>query len=312
MSPIRNLMAKSYEQDRPLNILSEFVDGQFELALSRLGHNIYGSDKMSVLNWRPCTKSLPQNIHISPSVFSTTMHTIPFDLLICHNRLDGSLIERLSMGLHIPTIVVDHFTFPPEHTDSINPYNKHTNICVDDTVKFNDNSITIPYGVDIPDTVAEKTVDVLIAGKFHTGDYDIFPLVGREFDNHLFVGPNQGVSEELYDEEYNEAFGKSKVYVNLTSNMGVPYELLKAMAAGCAIITNRTPVLEKVLGDSVVYAKSKYEITTAVKELLNKPSDLKKYSEAARELVKDKFSMDKFLSSWDSLIAETKHRIFLA
>lgn len=309
MSLIRNMVTKSYKDDRPLNILSEFFDGHFEYNLAKLGHHIYGDPNKNLLNWTMPYSKRPDNIHFSPEVFAASGYAMPFDLLLCHNRLNAKFYQTFSLGLHIPVIMVDHLHVPLEHV----AVHQHKVVATHESLKLVETAEVVHYGIDIPELLDERTVDVLIADSLPSTDHDILStILVKHGDKCLIMGDNKEISEPKLDNEYENAFLNSKVYLNLSANTSISHNLLKAMAAGCAIVSNRTDTLTNALEDSASFIKSRLEIENIVRELLNNPKKLKEQGGAARKLATEQFGMDNFLTNWERILQEARYKVFTA
>ena len=307
MSIIRNLTSKCYNDERPIHIMTQFYDGHFEYNLSKLNCKLYGMQELSILHWSLPVSKKPENIVTVPKEFNRALLDFPVDLLICNNRLNYKL-SNYSLSLHVPIVIVDHLVPPSEALDDMpSLYVKAVNVACHPSLKQAKNSKVINYGVDIPEQELERDIDVLVAGKLMPSDYDVFSLLKKEF-RCVFMGDNPPHSKEIYDKEYEDLFLRSKVYLNLASNTGIPYNLLKGMAAGCAIVTNKTPTLSSVLQDSALYINNKTEIVSGVQHALGNQN----MSNKALDIAKTDFSMQTFQEKWSELLKELKEEIFLA
>lgn len=307
MSIIRNLTFKSYNGNRPLNIVSEFLDGNFEYYFSKLGHHMYGGTTRTILNWYPPVDPLPSNVHIFPKNYKLNNFIEPVDILFCHNRLDETFVQKFAMAMHVPIVAIDSLQLSNGQV----PKSNRINVAAHDSLKYSTDSTVIRYGISVPTQSLEKDIDILVVGYIPKQDRDILNTIKTNFDSYLFLGDNEGYSKLEYNESYFNAFSRAKIFLNLTNNTGISYHLLHAMAAGCAVVTNKTPVLEKALGNSVEYIKSKKDTLKKIKKLLNNVKIARDLSEASLEIVKSQFQLEKFLDEWATLLNRIRNEVFI-
>lgn len=301
-TPINSII----RQVLPRNLLNIFVyphDGYYERNLCLTGHNFY------VNHYN--LKNRPNNLYI----FSDNPQYIPnyldVDLVLLNNRL--SHYERatiLSNFMHVPTIIVDHH-YPYKMKDyEINHIKVKTpaNIVISSDKILKDiwktESEIINYGVE-PIRSEYKDDSILVYGHFQGQDYTILQYL-KQNPNVIIKGNNPGISEDCDEEELIRLISKAKIYINLSTEHSINYNILRAMSAGCCIISNNMAVLSNVLNkhNSIICTK-----LTDFKEAIDNPKTTK-LGQNAKGYAEEKYSMGKFIKEWSKTFERASKVIF--
>lgn len=306
---VRNIIHSAVKKpDDDLKIVALVNNGQFEKMIANTGFTFYSSLKATKDAWDLYTFSKPHNYYLFDSESLTLPHHLTVDAILCHNKYTHYLNAlQLSRVLHVPLILVEH-TMPPasmrkEEVWQIARQSKPDLVIYPlQTIKnaWGVDGEVIPYGVELG-TEREKDIDILIPGQFNRIDY---PLI-KEFIYQLrdynvnIVGMNEGISKPAPSfEKYIELYARSKVVLSLNVGLNFPFEALYAAANRCAIVSNRTAVVEEWLNeDNCVLAKSVDTLIQSVKDLTKDSDRIKKLGDNARELA-ERHSMDKVIPLW--------------
>lgn len=321
MTIVRNCVRKTVKKDGPAKILCFFWDGSFDMQLTRTGHEFYGIPTSTALRWDSILpqEDFHQNMTLLPATFSQLKHGFEFDFILCNERIKQyDMVSKFSNALHLPIVIVDHSAPLQQLTDSDIHVLKQTRkamkfvSCNQHCMDTWGGDVLIKECVNPIEPVEERTIDVLLAGKFVEQEYGIIQMATGEFDNVTIMGHNPGLSEEFKDwDELAEAFASSKIFINLATNMAISRNLRLAMEAGCAIITNKTQTIESVLGkDDALFVKNAEDIPPAIKRLLSNTKEREELSEAAKKAAKQ-FSIEPFVEGWNQLIEEVRSEIYI-
>jgi len=99
----------------------------------------------------------------------------------------------------------------------------------------------------------------------------------------------------------------------LTSRVeGLPTALLEAMACGCAVVATdvggTAELVEHGATGLLVEPGNVEAVATAVEDLLRHPARLDEMRSAARRRVEERFSLDRMIEEYESLLARLSHR----
>ena len=127
---------------------------------------------------------------------------------------------------------------------------------------------------------------VIAGGSSDTTEY-MTSLMEMAGENVIFTGFQQGiVLEELYSNAY--------VYVLPSDLEGMPLSLLEAMSFGnCCLVSDIEECTQVVEDHAVVFGKGNvWELEKKLRELLDRPDEVKKYKDTAADYICEKYSWD--------------------
>jgi hypothetical protein len=226
----KQLINSAINKDK-LNILTFNNNGFWEYELSKLGHQYFYA-KTSTFPEVKIPNFYPLN--------SNSSH-VQYDLVLCNRPLanfDNAV--NISHQLHIPLIIYEH-CLPPE-------------TMAKDKILVYKNKIG-QYKVIFPnDEIAQAWK--FKPGEYFVSDYNveqqptnscvreknyIYGMYSGENDNNIlagFLGNIKGLEVFNFTETIESALCKCDCYIKLNCDMDIPYDILKAMAYGCIVITN--------------------------------------------------------------------------
>ncbi len=305
MSIIKTCLRKSVKSNEPANILTIVHDLKFDYDLCLTPHIFYGSRHSSQIGCNPITKNKPDNFIELPNEFNLVKNDITFDFVLCNSRdrtYDKAL--QFSNALHIPIIIIDNSQFLGRQKVAasihINPTLQNDEIY----------SELIEYMVDIPEPSTKRDIDVLICNQFMKDEYHIVEKIKSSIKDCVIIGDNVNLSKSAYDEEYIDYFNRTKIYINLSTYYGISSHLLQAMVSGCAVISNKIPIIENLLGDNILYIKNVEDVSELVNKLLDDEELLIENGNKMKQIAQSKFKPKKFIDKWTKLFYRYKDEVF--
>lgn len=315
MSIISNLIRKTVNKDRPLDILTLFYDGRFDIELLKTGHNFYGVLDTSAYPWPGYSHVDYPNLHMMNS--ESELFTREFDLMLLHSRDKHSRFSGMPHQLHIPAIQIDHDIL------QVNPYHLRQSIdtmpfesvgCGEKVSKLYRTKYNIEYGLDNTEGQYEKDIDILICGTFANQDAYFINQLKKEFNTLLVCGrPNEFIpyAQEFQTyEEYKNLFKRAKLLINLPSQANINYEILWALKYGCLIVSPPLPaynVLEH--NKNCLIAGNLNEIAIHVRNLILNPALRQNLLKFSTNL--SVFDEQTFVESWNELFEEYRNKVFI-
>lgn len=315
MSIISNLIRKSIRGERPLDILTLFYDGRFDIELLKTGHNFYGILDTSTYAWPGYSHIDYPNLTIMGSQHD--LFTRDFDLMLLHSRDKHAQYSDWPHKLHIPAIQIDHDIL------QINPFHLHQSIatmpftsvgCGEKVSKVYKSTFNIEYGLPNTDGDYEKDIEVLICGTFANQDAFFVNQLKKQFPQLVVCGrPNEFVpyaQECKTYQEYVDLFKRAKIFINLPSQGDVNYEILWALKYQCLIVTPPLPAYNMLEHNkNCLIAGNINEIPVHINNLVcNAPlrQNLLKFSTDL-----SRFNSDEFVESWNELFEEFRNKAFI-
>lgn len=320
MNPIRNILRSALRtEDDRLNILVITFDGQFEQMLGKTGHNFYCVPELSKIRWSPQLVTLPDNVKMLKSVNNLGLR-IDYDLVLCNSRIEQyGLASQISNVLHIPMIIVEHFhpqnVWRLEDIEIIKTSQRQNlHVSATDSIGhfWNIGGRIINYGVELPDAQPIDQGSVLLCGDFPIQDQKILFEMLKGVPKAKIIGNNPGVSLPIVDTELDKYYAGADIYVNVSTATNLPISLLKAMAAGCAIISNDVFVLQDALepGKNALIAKTIPEFKAHISRLQNNKTVARQMGQRSREIIQEKFGLSRFISEWGSALDDVGSIVF--
>jgi hypothetical protein len=305
MSIVGNLIRKSIKTDKPLNILTFFYDGKFDIELLNTGHNFYGLEEHSVYGWPGYRSKNYKNLFLLDSPEKYLLNH--YDLVIFNHREQHARFFNIARQLHLPALVIDHDwnmgnTYAINKMRTMMPFQS---VSTSEKVSYQYVNPLINYGV--PDTTGEydKDIDILVCGNFAQQDYYTIHKIKENFPNAKIVGNNAQMSfsetVETYD-DYINLFKRTKVYLNLATQLCLNYELLWALKYNCQIVSVDLPVYRLLLKDG--------ENCQFIKETDEAIDKIKKLQPTQYITSLDRFSRNRFVGQWNDLLETYRDKVF--
>jgi len=308
-----------------LNILTINCEEKFQWLLSKTGHNFYYLNVPNTPKWNPAVREKPYNcIFLQEGEADKQLENIPLDLVICQQRArDYPILSKLVNGISCPIISIN--TFLPfgemnqfliqSLADQI--YNKQI---------FSSMFVANSWGLDEQDVmIVPKAVDTDLFNGWVGGDnkvllnvdyyqnrksatgFDILEKVGKQIKLYL-LGMSPGFSVPAKDlGELVDAYRRCSVFLNTSTWLSCPFELLEAMSVGCPVVTTKTTDIQDVIvdGENGFITNDVDQIVARCKELINNKDLAKKIGNNARQTILDKFGHASFIEKWNSIFYST-------
>lgn len=315
MSCVNNIIRGAIRKaDEPLNILTTVLDGRFQSLLAKTGHNFY-IVPMYRFTWNTDLIPIPANCKVLKP--NEDLSNVQYDLIICNDRYTQyEQCFKLSVMLHIPMLIVDHFSpqfmVKPEVLDQMRQTQKASMYSViSSSIKYfwGDSYRVVPYGVETqPNYSSEPKSGSLIMGDFQPQELGVVGNIARIctdltlINNSNFAG-NRDAITNLYN--------KKAIYINLSAQNSIPLSMLEAMSAGCAIITNDIPLLHDVFDEEdCVFCKSINDFGGAIQKLQNDNNLINKYGERSKSIINEKFPLDTAIKAWNEVLVDTADIVY--
>lgn len=313
MSVISNLIRKSIKHSGPLNILTFFYDGRFDIEILKTGHNFYGLMNHSY-PWPGFYDANEHNLHLIQTVEETK--NLDLDLILFNNRASNQQFFHLCRFLHLPAIIVDHDvskhnTFFLDQIQQQFPVEAvSTSPVVQKQFKH---SININYGIEQKRGEYEKDIDILISGNFADQDLFILNTIKQQFPTLKLVGHNPNVAySEMVDtfEDYKNLFKRTKIFINLAIQGNLSYELLWCLQYKCIPITCQTPAYSQLLVDN-----ENCILVNGLEQIISAVRNLSRNKEVFNKLVNHKtdlsqFNQETFIKTWSDLLEGYRYKTY--
>lgn len=313
MSIISNLIRKSKTIDGPLNILSFFYDGKFDIDLLETGHEFYGLLEHSSYQWPGYKSAMYPNLHIleNPNEINIT----DFDLVIFNNRYAHAQFFGICRQLHIPGLIIDH------DMNMQNAFNRIKNkqfttlphISTNDFIKKQYGAEeSINYGIDPKNWEHEKDIDILCMVSLQT-DIALAHQLKKQFPSASFIGHNPNIPYaglvENY-EEYKDLFKRARVFVNLSNQVNLNYDILFALNNKIPIITLDLPIYKDILtDDNSIKVNDSEQLFSKIKQLSFDKTLYNKISNFTTDL--NQFSKADFVNRWKEVLVKHASRVYI-
>jgi len=302
-TPINSILRKvTRKPGDALNIFIYPHDGYYERNLCLTGHNFFTTEYPF--------KDRPSNLHIlsdSPKHIPTYLN---IDLVILNHRIT-QYDRGITFGnfMHVPNIIVDHWhPRSLKQVEFVSIKNKTRSDLVVSTdaeiqKAWGIESELIPYGVE--NIKSDKNNSILIYGKFTPYDYYLLQSLTKD-SNVILRGDNPGLSKDCTEDELTQLISNAKIYINLSTEDTISYNLLRAMSAGCCIISNKTSILTNILNESNSIVCTKL---TDFQEAIKSPK-VGTLAIAAKHYAEENLSMGGFIRKWQNLLERADKVVF--
>ncbi len=303
-TPVSSIIDKELYPSETMRVLSFFLDGRFEEVLVKTGHKFYGSQQSFLNEGYYC-----KDLKILPDNISKVHADMIFDCVIYnHEEAHGRVASQASDIFHIPRLLIQHFG----PVGNIVPKLEGNIVFVHDVIRKqfgHDDGEVIPYGIEVPKyNDGERDIDVLIHGKFVQADYALITRVQEmQFKTEVY-GDNPGISEEIHEAELNEKMSQTKVFLNLSNNISIPNSALRAMAHGCAVVSNENPITPELFEDCGVIVNKLKDFAPAINKVID--NNWKELGRVGRNIIIDNHTMEDVVSLWKDKLLELGQGIY--
>jgi glycosyltransferase involved in cell wall biosynthesis len=310
---IKTILNRAIKSDRKANILLFFCDGWFDRQLALTGHNFYGNMDGTLFKWECPDRE--DNITFLPKSLKTNLTDMFFDLIITNDRpYQNAKAQEFSKTFSIPIVHVDHGAVPTTLSENdlqkllSAPVRADFLVCTNQSEQqWPGDAKYIPYCYPKIEQ-EEKDIEILISGRFTQEEYGIIKSITSQFENVLVIGPNPGLSEPVELERYYEIFARTKIFVNLSTDTNLNNGIMTACRAGCAVVSNRTPVINAVDNGGLKVCADIPQIIRTVKELQNNPKTMRECVAGASSINYGSTEED-FVEKWNEIIESVRYKV---
>lgn len=304
------------------NILTFPTHERYETQLCKTGHNFYSMTVDRGKKWNKEQVELPENYHVLP--LNEIPAYIDFDFILVQSKFwQYQLMAQINQTMELPVVVLEHTTptpqtIKPEQYMQMQNMIGNLNVFISkysmDQWGITYNTKVINHGLDtevFQNNQLEKKPHVLtVANDFINRDYCLNFSGWQRVTGNLntrVVGDTKGLSEpasstEDLVREYNEC----SVYFNSSTLSPIPMSLLEAMSCGCAVVSTATCMIPEVIEHGVngFISNDEDDLRNYIDTLLNDEDLRKTVGENARKTIEEKFSIEKFVDSWNKVFDE--------
>lgn len=307
-----------------LNILLLNSDERFQYMLAKTGHNFYFPSTQQSPPWNINIREIPNNCFLlSGNNLQEQLGDTVFDLVLCQERArDYSFLANLAIKFSSPIMSINNFLplqewnqfFVQSLADQI--YNSQIfcskHVCNSHGIEEGDCKI-IPKCVDqeLFDGWVGGDGKVLTVVDFYPGRKSTGFDMWQELSKQHKMNPT-GFSPGLSDppkciDDLISSYKNCSVFLNTSSWLSCPVQLLEAMSVGCPIVTTKNTDIQDLIvnGENGFISNNVGEISSYI-SLLTKDKDLaKKLGDNARKTIVENFNKNIFIDRWNSVFYET-------
>ena len=328
---VKSFMRK-IEQGSKLNILTFATHERYEENLCRTGHNFY-SVKYGK-QWDTTYAPIPKNYFIVDTIPThvdidlVLSHTTCERLQVAHDLLSG--VKGMYDGITAPILRHCH-VLPDVRFNTVAETQNFQQIPVSVNSfisQFNrdawgysqNNAYVVEHGIDTEfwcppsNPLPEIKGCLSVVNEFPSRDwccgFELWKEVTKDLPRFV-VGkctthPEFSKPAETR-EELRSYYQRSRLFLNTSLHSPVPTVMLEAMACGCPVITTGTCMIPDIIEHGVngVIANNISDFKFWCRELLDKPELARKIGENGRKTIEEKYSLDRFLESWNKLFYKT-------
>jgi hypothetical protein len=308
------------ETNEPLNILTCPTHERCESALALTGHAFWALTGPGIKTWNDRFSPLPHNYHVLKGMELPA--GIDFDVVLSQSRFAHyPLLSRLANDFHVPLVTYEHtMVYPdwtPEMRVGLRKMSGHADVFISETSKwawgFGAKGVTVEHGIDSDlfspaPWESRQTVALSIVNDWINRDAPCGYQYWREATKGMpvkVVGDTPGLSEAAATVgELADHYRSCRVFVNTSLVSPLPMALLEAMASGCVCISTNTCEIPNVLKDmhNGILCESPREMRAVLADVLSDPDAYRELGLQARETVRTRFGLDRFVRQWDEVL----------
>jgi hypothetical protein len=315
MSIISNLIRKAVKKDGPLNILTFFYDGRFDIELLKTGHHFYGCLQHSAFPWPGFERAEYKNLHILNDIAEA--NNIGLDLVLFNSRMAHQQFFQFAKSLHLPSLIIDH-DFNQHNSFILEQIKAQTSLpsisCLDEIKNQFNSQETIYYGIEKKIGEYEKDIDILMCGNFAEGDIFAVHNLKMRFPTLKLVGQNPTIPySELVStyEDYKNLFKRTKVFLNLLAQPNISYEILWALQYKAAIVSSDLPQYKGLLENKVnaLLVNKAEQVHTVIQNIVHDKKLYEKLTTHQTDL--SKFDDESFVNKWNNRLETFRYQTYI-
>jgi len=308
--------------DEKLNILTINDSEKLQSELCRTGHNLYLLKAKGARSWNTGIRNMPDNCK---EIDQEKLNSINFDLILCQDRIRHyEILGEFSVKFACPMLGVD-YSLP---TPDVNQF--QIQAFAD---RIYDNSVSCSkfvaqgWGLDVKDVnVLPKSVDTDFFKGWIGGDNRVLTNVDFYHNRNMVtgftifdkisaskkfkmnpVGNSPGFSSQTKNQdELLSVYNKASVFLNTSSWLSMPYELIEAMSCGCPVVTTKTTDIVDIIknGENGFVTNDIGEMISYIDGLLKDHNLAKSIGEKGRSTILEMCNPD-----WNKQLHNTIDRV---
>lgn len=318
------LRATNRKPNTTLNILTTNNDESFQVKLSKTGHTFYFINHPQIEPWNQSLIPAPLNcVVLSGNELKDQLkQDIQFDLVLCQNRNYFPLLFKIAKQISCPMIVVENDLANPELDPFVveslanQPYNMGV---------FGSEFLANSWGFESSDDdtfVVPLGIDTNVFDGWVGGDGKILTIVDNytqrnsitgfgswsEITNGLPTNPwgnTEGFSKPIASRNHLiSLYQNCSVFLNTSSWIACPRELLEAMSTGCPVVSTATTTIPDIIQDGIngYISHDPKQLHEKIVYLLEHPNEAKKLGQNARRTIIDLFDLKNFVDKWQEIL----------
>lgn len=326
-SPTSNIIHRTNNSDRPLNILLSSVHERYQENLDRTGNNFYLCHHPTFRKWDTSYAKIPPN-HYTLDWRLPLEEQIPdwlnLDLILSGNKWDNfQAFCPLSRKLHIPFIQLEHTACPeaysPEMINQMKNMRGDLNCFISDfsldswQIDNRKDCYVVYHCVDTETfrpTVSydeRERICLSVANDFINRNYFLNYELWRDGTYGLptkLYGHTPGLSERAKSTKFlAEEYSKALIFVNTSRLSPIPMSVLESMASSCIVITTKNCAIPEFIqhGYNGLFCNTALEFQDTIKKVLAEPEDYYHLGENARKTILEKFNEKIFVDKWNQV-----------
>lgn len=328
MTQINSLLREiDRTRDSKLNILTINAHERYECGLAKTGHNFFAIQGEGLKTWDNRYDIMPSNYSNLNGV------TLPVgiypDIIISHQKVGGfQQLYPIAQRLQIPIISLEHcYRMPnwsPGHLAHFKSMKGFANVFIHKMQGhvwgWDEGEFTvIEHGVNTelfkPNQNIErkKIVGACVNDWPNRGailGFDIWQEATAGLPTEV-LGASPGFSEPAKSiQDLAEHYQSWEIFCNTSIYSTYPTVCLEAAASECAIVTTSTCALSDIFEheNTAYIADNAKDMRKAIKHLLKNPEECRRIGQNARQMVLNRFGMDRFVKDWNKVLFDTLER----
>jgi glycosyltransferase involved in cell wall biosynthesis len=328
--------AATRQPGEPLNVLTFPTHERYQSGLGKTNAIYYLFRAPQVKDWNQTYAPLPENhILLNPSKGMRQLPAdVDFDLVLSQNKFGQfQIASQLSRQLHLPLVSLEHTLPVPAWDqptrDALKRMRGHLNLFISEYSigqwgwDVADPSVrVIHHGIDTDtfspnEMLCDRRPHLLsVVNDWVNRDwccgFRLWQDVSRERPVRV-VGATPGLSEPAKSvHDLVMAYRSSLVFLNTSLISPVPTALLEAMSCGCAVVSTATCMIPEVIRheENGFVSNDPKELRFYCDLLLKNPDLARAMGAAARQTILERFSLGRFVSNWNGLLAEAANTVY--
>lgn len=315
-----SILNKTFAKKDKYNIITFDTHERYQSQLAKTGHNFYSFRYDGCKEWNETYAKIPKNYYILPK--NTIPNGISYDFILSQSKFGQfQMAKQIQKVFNLPILSLEHTlpipSWPSQQTEAFRQMSGEFNVFISEysAKEWQMNGFIIHHSVDT-DLFAPRVEEGIripkdgvlsVVNDYVNRDYCCnfkgWQRITKGLKTKL-VGDTPGLSKPAAStRELVEEYQQCKVFLNTSTISPVPTALLEAMACGCAVVSTATCMIPEIIknGYDGFISNDETELRKYIDTLLNNEDLRITLGENARNTIKQKFSEEKFVSSWNKI-----------